>query len=116
MNQLINYVRKENNVPIAVFVAYQTEDRVRIGYATCHPNDTFDKKWGKIIAFGRADKFDQKKQINVPQRIATEFFAFLQNCLDRQSFQGKYFPRWMNDPNNVSFPGVVVDIPKAMES
>lgn len=115
MNTLIQYVRDEKNVPIAIFVADQVDDRVEIGFAVCNAKDSFSKERGKIIALGRAHKWYPHEQLIIPTRVASNFFKFLEWCVNRPSFQGKVFPTWIANPENISFPGVLVDVPKAWE-
>lgn len=113
MNTLIHYVRNEKKVPVAIFVADQVDDRVVIGFAVCNDKDSFSKELGKTIALGRAHKFAVHEMLIVPARIASNFLDFLEQCIARKSFQGKAFPLWFGDPENVSFPGVVIDTPKS---
>lgn len=112
MNTMIQYVRNEKNVPIAIFVADQIEDRVVIGFAVCNDKDTFSKERGKTIALGRAHKWYPHETVIVPARVASNFLGFLEHCIARKDFQGACFPVWLGDPENVSFPGILIDVPE----
>jgi hypothetical protein len=112
---MIQYVRDENKVPIAIFIADQVDDRVVIGFAVCNAKDSFSKERGKTIAMGRAHKWYPHEILIIPQRVASNFFGFLEECIARQVFQGKTFPTWVGDIQNISFPGVLVDVPRSWE-
>jgi hypothetical protein len=100
MNTVFHYVRDEKNHPTAVFVADEVEGHVRIGYSACHiGKDSFSRELGKRIALGRAEKWEKELSITIPERIVVSFFMFLRKCIERKSFQGMEWPRWIIEGN-----------------
>lgn len=50
----IEYVTFVNNENHTVCVVYTSNDDVLIGASKCNPSDTYDEKYGEMLAFGRA--------------------------------------------------------------
>jgi len=52
--EIVQYVR-EGRKPIGVVVAMVSEEGYRIGWSLCHPEDMWDREYGRFVAEKRAE-------------------------------------------------------------
>jgi len=121
IKEKIEYIRKKKWEPgqkaaghkKGVFLAFSMpdQDTVYIGFSLCHKRDRYDylngvrtPGWGKVIAYMRAVKWNEKKtswsfqktedsqDVLIPETIAPQLKSFLERC--KIYYKDKSLPEW----------------------
>jgi len=105
----LNSYDKNGNEMIrcATFVAILEENKVYIGYSVRSPKDkTINKKWGWALAEKRARELFDRDILDTTKSTfpyilreldPNSFIHFVDRCKNRKVYQGKEFPKWIDN-------------------
>lgn len=87
--------RGRKNKKGVLFGTKKDDGTLCIGFASCGPEDEFDRGFGYGLAWDRSYKYCMRKPKRIPYIVRDNLFSFVIRC--NKYFKNEKLPMWLSD-------------------